>query len=129
MIIYFKDILDKEFISKFIPQIIISRALILAKKRNTQQMNEYLKKNLKLSIEEIINQIEFSINETNDRYSLSINSNIYENKTHERLISLVKLIDYGNLEIKGLNIINTSMYYVNNNLVGLYRYYQMKGGE
>lgn len=129
MIIYFRDILDKEFISKFVPQVIISRALILAKKRNTQQMNEYLKKTFKLSIEEIINQIEFSINETNDRYSLSINSNIYENKTHERLISLVKLVDYGNLEIKGLNIVNTSMYYVNNNLVGLYRYYQMKGGE
>ncbi len=129
MIIYFRDILDKEFISKFVPQVIISRALILAKKRNTQQMNEYLKKTFKLSIEEIINQIEFSINETNDRYSLSINSNIYENKTNERLISLVKLVDYGNLEIKGLNIVNTSMYYVNNNLVGLYRYYQMKGGE
>lgn len=126
MIIYFKDILDEEFIHKFVPQVIRSRALLLAKKRNTTQMNEYLKKNFNITIEEVIKQIRFSINHYSNIYSLAINNNIYEEKTNEKVISLVKLIDYGNLEVKGLNIVNSSMYYINNNLKGLYRYYQMK---
>lgn len=129
MIIYFKDILDENFIKGFVPQIIISRVLLLAKKKNTLQMNEYLKKTFNLNIEEVIKQIRFSVNHYNDVYSLAINSNIFEEKTKEKVISLVKLIDYGNLEVKGLNIVNSSMYYVNNNLKSLYTYYQMKGEE
>ena len=129
MIIYFRDILDENFIKEFVPQIIRSKAFSLAKKRNVSQMNEYLKKNFDLTIDEVIEQIRFSFNHYGNIYSLAINNNIYEEKTNEKVISLVKLIDYGNLEVKGLNIINSSMYYVNNNLKGLYRYYQMKGGE
>ena len=129
MIIYFKDILDEEFIREFVPQVIRSRALILAKKKNTLQMNEYLKRNFNLTIEDVIKQVRFLINHYSNVYSLAINSSIFEEKTKEKIISLVKLIDYGNLEVKGLNIINSSMYYVNNNLKSLYRYYQMKGEE
>ena len=129
MIIYFRDILDEEFISKFIPQIIISKALWLSKRMNTQKMNEYLKSQFNLSIEEILKQLKFSTNHYNDTYSLRVDNNAYEEKSQEKLISLIKLIDYGNLDVRGLNIINLAIAYVSKNIKGLYKYYQMKGGS
>ena len=126
MIIYFKDILDEEFVKDFVPKIIIIRASNFIKRKNTIMMNEYLRKNFDISLEDVINQLKFSFNQYNNMYSLSINANIYENKSHEKLISLVKLIDSGNLEVKGLNIINSSMYYVKENLKGLYALYNMQ---
>lgn len=129
MIIYFRDILDEEFISKFVPQIIVSRALLLASSKTTHQMNEYLKKNFKLPINDILKQLKFSTNRVNDTYLLIIDENVFEKSSNIRLISLIKLIDYGNLEVKGLNIINKSIDYVINNIKGLYQYYLMKGGD
>ena len=126
MIIYFKDILDEEFVKDFVPKIIIIRASNFIKRKNTIMMNEYLRKKFDISLEDVINQLKFSFNQYNNMYSLSINANIYENKSHEKLISLVKLIDSGNLEVKGLNIINSSMYYVKENLKGLYALYNMQ---
>lgn len=126
MIIYFKDILDEEFVKDFVPKIIIIRASNFIKRKNTIMMNEYLRKNFDISLEDVINQLKFSFNQYNNMYSLSIDANIYENKSHEKLISLVKLIDSGNLEVKGLNIINSSMYYVKENLKGLYALYNMQ---
>ena len=128
MIIYFRDIFDEEFVSKFIPGIVKERALLLSKRANTILMDEYLQSNYKISIENIINQLRFNINHFGNIYSISVNNNIKESKSQERLSSLVKLIDSGNREIGGLHIVDSSMSYIKSHLKAIYNYYQMKGG-
>jgi len=128
MTIYFQDILDEDFIERLVPEIIITRVRTLAKDKSAKKMNDYLKKQYNISLEDIINQVKFSTNKVLNKYTLSINDNIFEKETNIRLLSLIKLIDYGNLEIKGINIFNSSMNYIKNNIKSIYKFYQLKGG-
>ena len=129
MTIYIKDIFEPKFIKEFIPQIIVARVKSLVKSENVKQMNKFLKSNYAIDIDDVINALKFSINKVSNIYSSSVSNVAKERKSQEKVITLVKLIDYGNLHVKGLNIVNSSMNYVNNNIKVIYKHYMMKGGN
>lgn len=59
-----------------------------------------------------------------DRVIIEVNPNIVIPSTTIKLINVVKLITYGNLEIKGYNIIPKVFKYVKENINELYEMYQ-----
>lgn len=129
MIVYIDDIFDKDFIENYIPFVILSRIKSVAKKKNLNHINEFLKRNYSITVDDVLNAIEFSINKYSKVYSIIINNNIIEQKSKEKVISLVKLIEYGNLEVKGTNLINSSFLYIKNHLNEIYMSYIVKGGR
>ena len=129
MTIYLKDIISENFI-KIIPQFIIRRVLEQISKNNYVAMQEYLKENYKVSIEDVVRELAlkgFSYSKVKDLYIVRLNDNIKEEKSQEKLSTLIRLIDYGNLEIKGVHLINNSIEYIKDNILNIYRIYQMKG--
>lgn len=129
MIIYLKDIVDEKFI-RIIPKFIINRMMSLISKNNYKVMQDYLKDNFDLSLEEIVTQIAlkgFSYSKVKDLLIIRINDNIKEEKSQEKLSTLIRLIDYGNREVRGINLINSSIEYIRENILNIYRYCQMRG--
>ena len=129
MIIYLKDIVDEKFI-RIIPKFIINRMMSLISKNNYRVMQDYLKDNFDLSLEEIVTQIAlkgFSYSKVKDLLIIRINDNIKEEKSQEKLSTLIRLIDYGNREVRGINLINSSIEYIRENILNIYRYCQMRG--
>ena len=129
MTIYLKDIVNENFV-RIIPQFIIRRVLEQIDKNHYIAMQEYLKENYKVSIEDVIKELAlrgFSYSKVKDLYIVRLNDNIKEEKSQQKLSTLVRLIDYGNLEIKGVHLINNSIEYIKDNILNIYRIYQMKG--
>ena len=129
MTIYLKDIVNENFI-RIIPQFIIRRVVDLISTNKYVAMQEYLKEHYKLSLEEIIEQLAtrgFSYNKVKDLYIIRINDNIEETKSKEKLSTLIRLVDYGNLEVRGIHLINSSIEYIKSNLLNIYRMFQLKG--
>ena len=129
MTIYIKDVFDSEFVKEFIPKIITARVGWLVKRKNLNKMNKFLKAQYGITVDDIVANLRFSVNKVAKAYSISVNNNIKEPKSQEKIISLVKLLDYGNLEIKGQDIVHSSMLYVNANLNAIYKAYMLKGGK
>ena len=131
MIIYCRDICDEGFI-KVIPQFIIRRVLDLIDKNQYVAMQDYLKDNYNMSIEDVIKELSlkgFSYSKVKDLYIVKINDNIKSSKCQEKLSTLIRLIDYGNRDVRGVNLINSSIDYIKRNLLNIYRVCQMKGDE
>jgi len=129
MIIYLKDIVSENFI-RIIPQFIIKRAFEQIEDKKYVAMQEYLKDNYKLSIEDVISQLAtkgFSYSKVKDLYIIRVNDNIKETKSQEKLSTLIRLIDYGNLDIRGVHLIDSTLNYIKSNILNIYRIYQMKG--
>ena len=129
MTIYLKDIVNENFV-RIIPQFIIRRVLEQIDKNHYIAMQEYLKENYKVSIEDVIKELAlrgFSYSKVKDLYIVRLNDNIKEEKSQQKLSTLIRLIDYGNLEIKGVHLINNSIEYIKDNILNIYRIYQMKG--
>lgn len=129
MTIYLKDIANENFI-RIIPQFIIRRVFDLINKNKYVAMQEYLKEHYKISIEDIVEQLAlkgFSYNKVKDLYIIRINDNIEESKSKEKLSTLIRLVDYGNLDIRGIHLINSSIEFIKDNLLNIYRMFQVKG--
>jgi len=129
MLIYCKDIVDEKFI-RTIPKFIIKRIMDLIHENYYKVMQDYLKDNFNVTLEEVIIQLArkgFSYSKVKDLLIIRINDNIKEEKSQEKLSMLVRLIDYGNREIRGINLINSSIDYIRANILNIYRIYQMKG--
>ena len=94
-----------------------------------KKMNSYLKKQYNLSIAEIIDLLEDNIvvNKVKNLFLLTIDTNAIEQKSKIKLETLIRLIDCGNTEIKGINLISDSVNYLKDNVLNIYRIYQMKG--
>ena len=125
MTILLKDIVNDNFI-RLIPKIIINKVVSLIVDNKYSAMQEYLKENYDITLEDIITQLAtkgFSYSKVKDLYIIRINDNIKEEKSQEKLSTLVRLIDYGNREVRGINLINSSLEYIKNNLLNIYRYY------
>lgn len=128
MIIYIDDVFEESFI-KYLPAVIISRAKHLARGYRAKKMNEYLLENYQVTIQDILKQIEFLVNKRGNQWTVSVDNNIYETKTNLKLISLIKLIDYGNVQVKGIHIVDSSLKYVMKNLKRIYRLYNVEREE
>lgn len=99
----------------------------LIKDKKIKSINNYLELNFKLIFIDILNVLlnNIHIYNVNDKTVLTIENNV---KIKEyNLDTLLRLIDFGNLEFKGLNLFNTAFKSVQNNLNIAYKIY-LKGG-
>lgn len=129
MTIYIKDIVSEDFV-KLIPSFILRRIYDLIAKNKYVAMQEYLEDNYNISIENIVNELMikgFNYNKVKNLYILRVDENVKESKSQEKLSTLIRLVDYGNMEVRGINLIHSSIEYIKNNILNIYRIYQMKG--
>ena len=97
-----------------------------------KRMNKYLKDNFKTTIEDVIQLLSkkgFKFGKVKSLYSISVNYNIIESNSQLKLDTLIRLIDYGNVDIKGINLINSAVEYACDNVLNIYRAYKIKGGQ
>ena len=97
------------------------------KKAQIESMNDYLKDNYEVDIKtifkEIINNILIT---TQDKdYKLTVNGNVFVNNYN--LDMLMRLVDYGNAEIRGLHIFNKAEKYIQDKLQALFTLHTLKG--
>lgn len=112
--IIFPDIVTSDFIYKYLPRLIYDMILVVVNKNKFDELDAYFKSiGIDYSTMEIlklaINNLE--VKEVNGTYQIEI-SNILKIKQYT-LNQLVKLIDYGNMEVKGVGIIKEIEDYIN----------------
>ena len=123
------NIEDEEFISSYLVKVLMSRIKYLLSTKNLLMMNNYLKKEFNTTVDNCIDAIEFSMNKLGKTYTISINNNTFEDKSHMKVVTLLRLIDYGTLNVRGLDIINEAFQYVSNHIREIYYSYIVKGGK
>lgn len=131
MTLYLKDIVDDKFI-KLIPIYIIKRVTDLVNENQYVDMQKYLEDNYHIEIKDVVNQLltkGFSYNKLKNLVVIRIDENIKEKKTQEKLSTLIRLIDYGNLDVQGIDLIKSSVEYIKSNILNIYRLYQMRGAK
>lgn len=115
--------LPDNFIKNYLPQFIKKYLMGRAKDNIYKKVFEYINKNYKIKakgiFESFIKSLEF-INK-NEYVIITINNNI--RCGDEKLIALINLIDYGNLEIKGTGLFKDTFNFINKNLWTLYLIY------
>lgn len=90
-------------------------------------MNEYLVKNYDITIKELLDAINGNIvaNNRGNQCVIFINSNVLVKD--KQLGGLLRLVDNGNLEIKGVHLFDSSFNYVGNRIDTFYNYYKIGG--
>lgn len=93
-----------------------------------KEMKKYLKKNYKISLEQLVNTVcnNFKISKYGNEYIIRLNKSVKINDT-TYLESLVNLVDYGNTEIKGVNFFSSIIKEIEENINNYYRFLFMKG--
>lgn len=129
MTIYLKDIYDDNFVKVYLPILTVMLIKYYASMKNLKPINDYLKKNYQITVDDVLDSIKLSFNKCNNVCSLSIDNNIIEPKSQEKVIALVKLIEYGNLDVKGLHVVDSTFRYIQSHLKEIYTTYKMKGGK
>lgn len=122
--------LDDEFALKCIPSIITNRMLSNCSKKNTKAMDNYLNKMYGMSTNEIIEKVGNHIKASwvGNVCKINIDTNILEEKSGLTIKSLMKLIDYGNMDVKGLNIFKESLMFIQEYINSIYRLYRYSNG-
>ena len=129
MLMFLDERLSEEFVENFVIRALMLKIEASLIDANTTKMDKFLEETYGINVQTIIDNIKIKASKVNDHWSVSIDNNIIEPKSQEKVISLVKLIEYGNLEIRGLHIIDASFRYIKKHLYALYKLYVMKGGE
>ena len=119
---------SEEFIEEYIPIIIESKIQSNYVNNKRRPIYKYIKDTYKISmsslIRKVVDSLQFNIY---DNYEvISINPNIFIK--NDKLISLVKLVDFGNLNIKGTKLFSSSMKWLQDNIEGIYAFYQSTKG-
>jgi len=122
---------DDEFVLKCIPSIIASRMLSNCSTKNTKAMDNYLNKMYEMSTYEIVEKVGKHIKTSwvSDLCQISIDTNALEEKSGQTIKSLIKLIDYGNIDVKGLNIFKESLMFIQAYINSIYRLYRYSNGR
>ncbi len=126
MTLYINGVFEKDFIINFLPKVINGRIKRTLRKKNLKPMNREFKLLYGINVNDVLNSLQYSLSKSGDVYTLNINNNILEKKSGAKISTLVKLLDYGNLDVKGLDIVNSSFKYIEMNFEPLYRIYTLK---
>lgn len=124
----YKRGVDDYFALNILPKIIGMKLRELLSKKNTQLMDNYLMKTFKITtrdvIEDVINNIEVTWEGNNCK--IYINTNLYNERSGQKINTLMRLIDYGNLEVKGLKMFDEALMTIKKYFPTIYKLY--KGG-
>ena len=131
MTIFVRDVVSENFV-RIIPKFLEKRVLDKISENNYVAMQDYLQKTYGISLQHIIKELfikGFSYSKVKNLYIVRINDSIRETKSQEKLSTLVRLIDYGNSEVRGINLFGSAVNYIRGNILNIYKVYQMKGGD
>ena len=123
----------QDFIEKYIPNILISlikENLNEVDKAHYNKMNNYLVINYKFNINYIMsllrsNIVVLHINDKNHTIKINENTKIGNNY----YIDILKLLEFGSLEIDGLDFIFKSFRRIQDKIDDIYRLYIIQGGK
>ena len=128
MVLYlnnYKKGVDDNFVTNCIPKIIAYRIKGVCASKDTRMMDDYLKKLYGITTMDVINDVANNI-DTNwygSSCQIGIDVNAYNDKSKQRLESLIKLIDTGNTDVKGLGIFREALMYVNHYINAIHKTY------
>ena len=120
MKIYLKDIYPTQFVYEYLPKVIIKYFLENMNKYK-KEIEKYLQSKYNITINQFINVMSksFKIVKYGRLYIISISNNYIDN--------IMRIIDYGNSEFKGLNLFNKSARKIEDSVYSLYlKYHFMK---
>lgn len=129
MLMYLDENLTKEFINNFVVRALMLKIETSCIDATTTKMDKFLKDTYGIDVQTIVDNIKIKVSKGNGHWIVGIDTNNVEKKSQEKVISLVKLIEYGNLEIRGLHVIDDAFRYIKEHLYALYKLYMMKGGR
>lgn len=125
---------DENFAKVTIPQLIINTIndtlYVVIKNEEHLAMSEYLKDNYDIDFEEVFKEItldKFLVTKINGQYMIQLDARIKLHLKGHTLVYILNLIDEGNLDVKGLHIVDKAFKYVKSNLEDIYRLH-LKGG-
>lgn len=117
-----------DFLINYIPDKLFNYVVLNLNEEKVLSLDEYLYKhlNIKSSSRDIIEYglDNLFISDTGTEFIVMIDSTLSVPDSKENLLSTIKLIDYGNLEVRGINLISQAFNYVVmqiHNLVKMYR--------
>lgn len=123
--IYFKAVVNSEFMQDYIPSLMRAKAKQMAQESEMKPMNDYLVETYKITIDDVINQVyeNYETNLSDDLVIFKLNASLLERKSQQRLSALVRLIDYGNRDVDGVKLLPKLMQYINENIRAMYSVY------
>lgn len=105
-----------DFLTNFIPEKLFNYVVLNLNEEKVSSLDEYLIESLKINnssrdiIEYGLNNLFISDNGT--EYIVRVDNNLLVPDTNQNLLTVIKLIEYGNLEVKGINLISQAFSYV-----------------
>lgn len=127
--IIFTDAYGEDFGKNYIPKVYISLLLEELDNQKYIAILDYIKEHLAISKEEIENFItveNISVSKFNNNYVVrfKVMNKIKDNLSFNQLVSF---INDGNLSMRGYNLFDKVVSYINNNIDMIYKYYLMRG--
>jgi len=120
---------SEEFNYRILPTLLyktlVTKYNKLVKRKRVGNMNNYLKDNYNITLEDIIKRSKIVVNDRGNQFVISIEQN--ETINGIPIETLIRLIDFGNMDIKGLNLFNSTFRYVESRLGTFFRYYMIGG--
>lgn len=123
----------QDFVEKYIPNMLVSlikENLNEVDNAHYNKMNNYLVTNYKFNINYIMSLLKSNIvvlHISDKNHTIKINENTKIGNNY--YIDILKLLEFGNLEIDGLDFIFKSFRRIQNKIDDIYRLYIIKGGK
>ena len=116
---------DDAFILEFLPQVISRRMLEACASRNTSTMDGYLKSLCGMSTVDVVREASQHICATwcGGDCRIGVDPSAYSQKGRARVESLMKLVDTGNTDVKGLGILAEALMHARYYINGIYNLY------
>ena len=121
-----------DFLINYIPEKLFNYVVLNLNEEKTSSLDEYLYKNLKIKnssrdiIEYGLNNL--FISDTGAEFLVMIDPTLNVPDSTENLLSVIKLIDYGNLEVRGLNLVSKAFDYVVMQVQNFVKVYRLTRG-
>lgn len=128
LITNYKRGIDDNFVLNYIPKTIAIRMFEVCDKKDTSRMDDYLTKMYGITTKDVIKDVASHI-DTNwygDLCEIGIDTNAYNIKSNQRIESLMKLVDNGNSDVKGLGIFRESLMFIKQYINLMYKSYLRK---
>ena len=111
-------IADKYFVKKFLPALF---AKLLREKCSNLNSVKYLEKEYKISRNDLFNSLKNNllVDQSQKILKLRVDNNILINR-NIKLETALRIIEYGNCTVKGSDVINKIIIFINNNIFNLY---------
>lgn len=125
----FREGLDDSFAVSTLPMMIGAKMMGSLLGARASLMDSYLRANYGISLRQVAIDACNSIKASwfGDDLVLALDGNAYCTNSNERLLPLVKLMEYGNESVKGIKPFSRAMEFVKENMDSAYRLHLMEG--